>query len=223
VQIYGFRRNIKLLRLFRLVVFINSLQMKLSRNFYQRPDVVEVARDLLGKVLYTDIDGHLCGGMIVETEAYAGTTDRASHAWNGRYTARTQTMYAAGGISYVYFCYGMHHLFNVVTNQAQVPHAVLVRAIEPTVGLPAMLQRRGMPRPEPRLTNGPGSVCRALGISRQHNALPLVGKIIWIADEGVHIAPGQVLASPRVGVAYAGEHADWPYRFRVKDNKWTGK
>ncbi|HEY9560748.1 MAG TPA: DNA-3-methyladenine glycosylase, partial [Anseongella sp.] len=118
--------------------------MKLSDVFYQREDVVQISRELLGKYLFTRLNGEITGGMIVETEAYHGPEDRASHAWKGRFTNRTRVMYGQGGMAYVYLCYGIHHLFNVVTAGNGVPHAVLVRAIEPTLGIERQLERRRM-------------------------------------------------------------------------------
>src|ERR1017187_7820728 len=116
--------------------------MKLKREFYLREDVVQIAKELLGKVLFTNIGGKITAGIITETEAYAGITDKASHAYNNRRTPRTETMYAEGGVAYVYLCYGIHHLFNVVTAQKDTPHAVLIRAIKPIEGIPAILKRR---------------------------------------------------------------------------------
>ncbi len=138
---------------------------KLPVDFYQREDVITISRELLGKVLCTNVDGKLTTGIIVETEAYAGVTDRASHAYGGRQTRRTKTMYAPGGTAYVYLCYGIHHLFNVVTNMEGVPHAVLIRAIQPQDGIDIMLQRRNMKNLLAKLTSGPGILSKAMGIS----------------------------------------------------------
>ncbi len=178
-------------------------------DFYCNSDVVAVAKALLGKALYTCIDGRLTGGYIIETEGYAGATDRASHAYNNRRTKRTEIMYAAGGIAYVYLCYGIHHLLNVVTAEAGVPHAVLIRALKPTTGLNLMLQRR---KREP-LTHGPGALTAALGITLKQNGQPLNSPTLWI-EEGIQV--DTILATPRIGVDYAGPDALLPYRFIAK-------
>ncbi|MEX0966333.1 MAG: DNA-3-methyladenine glycosylase [Bacteroidia bacterium] len=192
----------------------------LPTDFYLREDVVQVSKDLLGKILCTRFDGKLTTGKIVETEAYAGKIDRASHAWNGRLTNRTRIMYAEGGVAYVYLCYGIHHLFNIVTNREGVPHAVLVRAVDPLAGISVMLQRRSKEKLETTLTSGPGALSQALGINRSHTGISLRSSELWIA-EGETIIENQIISSARVGVAYAAEHASWPWRFRIKDCKWT--
>ncbi|MFN4082895.1 MAG: DNA-3-methyladenine glycosylase [Bacteroidia bacterium] len=197
--------------------------MILTFDFYCRDSVTEIAKDLLGKKLITNINNQITGGIIVETEAYEGVIDKASHAYNNRFTNRTKTMYKSGGHTYVYLCYGIHHLFNVVTNIEGIPHAVLIRAIEPTDGIELMLKRRNKQLLEPKLTNGPGSLTKALGISQKHDAILLTDKIIWIEDCGVNVDLNQIIAGPRVGVGYAGEHSKWPYRFRIKGNKFAGK
>ncbi|WP_316766889.1 DNA-3-methyladenine glycosylase [Pedobacter frigiditerrae] len=196
---------------------------KLPYSFYQQEDVTSLAVQLLGKQLFTLIDGQLTGGTIVETEAYNGIIDKASHAYNGRFTPRTATMYEAGGISYVYLCYGIHHLFNVVTNTKNNPHAVLIRGIEPTEGLSIMLERRNMQSIAPRITAGPGALAKALGIDKNLNAKDLLGDEIWIEDNGIHFKPEDIIASPRVGVDYAEEHALLPSRFYIKGNKYVSK
>jgi len=144
--------------------------MKLDNSFYDRPNVVRVARDLLGKVLVTEIDGQRTSGRIVEVEAYNGVIDRASHAWSGRRTRRTEVMFGQGGVAYVYLIYGIHHLFNVVTNSKDVPHAVLVRALEPMEGIPEMLRRTGKHVADHTLTRGPGNLSKAAArCSKSHN------------------------------------------------------
>ncbi len=182
-----------------------------------------IARDLLGKVLVTRFEGSYCSGKIVETEAYAGISDKASHAWGGRFTDRTRIMYEPGGTAYVYLCYGIHHLFNVVTNLGGTPHAVLVRALEPLEGIETMLERRGMEKLVPALTAGPGSLSQAMGIHFRHSGLKLSGDEVWIEDRGIRVKKADIIASPRVGVSYAGEDALLPYRFRIKGNAWTSK
>jgi len=196
---------------------------KLPYSFYQQEDVTSLAVQLLGKQLFTLIDGKLTGGTIVETEAYNGIIDKASHAYNGKLTPRTATMYEAGGISYVYLCYGIHHLFNVVTNAKNNPHTVLIRGIEPTEGLSTMLKRRNMQSLAPRITAGPGALAKALGIDKNVNAKDLLGDEIWIEDNGIHFKPEQIIAAPRVGVDYAEDHALLPWRFYIKGNKFVSK
>jgi len=198
--------------------------MKLDLSFYRRDDVLQISRELLGKVLYSYHPGEgITSGIIVETEAYAGAIDRASHAYGNRRTNRTEVMYKLGGVSYVYLCYGIHSLFNVITGFKDVPHAVLVRAIEPLNGLDIMLRRRNMKKVEPRVTGGPGMLSQAMGITTADNGLSLTGERIWIGDVGKTIDNDAIIASPRVGVDYAGDDADLPYRFRIKGNKYTSK
>ncbi len=197
--------------------------MKLPEKFYVRKDVVQIAKELLGKVLVTDIDGIYTSGMIVETEAYAGVADRASHVFGNRRTARTEVMYAPGGTAYVYLCYGIHHLFNVVTNVKDVPHAILIRAIEPLDGVEYMLERRGKEHVTPALTAGPGAMSMALGIHTSHTGKLLSGNEIWLEDRGIKVPDNDVVAGTRVGVAYALDDAYLPYRFSIKGNKYVSK
>lgn len=194
----------------------------LPEDFYTRKHVVQIAKDLLGKVLVTNFEGERTAGMIVETEAYAGVGDKASHAYGGRRTARTETMYSRGGVAYVYLCYGIHHLFNVVTNAEDIPHAVLIRAVEPLEGVDIMLARRGKPKLTPQLTAGPGAMSQALGINTRHTGLSLNAHII-IEDRGIKIKPRDIIAGTRVGVAYAEEDAYMPYRFWIKGNPYVSK
>ncbi len=189
--------------------------MKLSRNFYLRDDVVAIGRDLLGKVLCTQFNGELSKMIITETEAYAGVSDKASHAYSGRRTKRTEPLFGDGGVAYVYLCYGIHHLFNVVTNKYDVPHAVLIRAGEPFSGTDLMLQRRGKTKLDKTLLAGPGSLAKALGITTGHSGLSLLNGQIWIEDHGTDVEDDSVIIGPRVGVDYAGEDALRPYRFRL--------
>lgn len=184
----------------------------LNRDFYTRTDVVRIARELLGMVLVSEMDGIRTSGFITETEAYAGIGDRASHAFGGRRTARTEVMYAAGGTAYVYLCYGMHHLFNVVTHEAGTPHAILVRAMEPLEGIEAMLARR---EGRPLRTGGPALVSNALGIRTMHSGLDLISGPIRIEDHGYRPLHASIMAGPRIGVDYAGADALLPYRFRI--------
>lgn len=186
----------------------------LPKEFYQRDDVVQIGKDLLGKTLMTNIGGVKTGGMIIETESYAGITDRASHAYGGRKTRRTAVMYKAGGIAYVYLCYGIHFLLNAVTSSEENPHAVLIRGILPTVGLPTILERTNKDRLSKTKIQGPGSLTKALGITLAHNGLSLSSDLLWI-EEGKTIPEEKILVDPRIGVAYAKEDALLPYRFRI--------
>lgn len=197
--------------------------MKLQFPYYQNQDVIFLAKDLLGKVLFTEIDGEITSGIIVETEAYFGIQDKASHAYDGRRTNRTEIMYSEGGISYVYLCYGIHHLFNIVTSIKGEPHAVLIRAIEPLKGKNLMELRRNMPATKSSITSGPGSAAKALGIDRSFNGKDLTGEEIWLEDKGIRYTEDEIVATPRVGIAYAQEHALLPWRFFVKGNKYVSK
>ena len=195
--------------------------MKLPLDFYLQEDVVKVSRQLLGKVLCTRFKGELTSGIITETEAYEGVTDRASHAWGGRLTERTKIMFKEGGIAYVYLCYGIHHLFNVVTHCEGTPHAVLIRAIQPLDGIEIMEKRRKMKYTNPKFSGGPGTVSIALGITTKHTGTDLLGDEIWIEDRGIKVKPAEIESGPRIGVAYAGEHAFLPYRFILKRKNIT--
>ncbi len=186
---------------------------KLKRDFYLQEDVVNVARDLLGKYLFTHLNGKLTAGIITETEAYAGIADKASHAYNNRRTTRTETMYARGGTAYVYLCCGIHHLFNVVTNAKDIPHAVLIRAIQPAEGITCILQRRKQKQLTKNTCGGPGTLSQALGITTQLNNTDLLSKRIWLEDRGIKLGSTQIQTSARIGVDYAGEDALLPYRF----------
>jgi DNA-3-methyladenine glycosylase len=197
--------------------------MVLPESFYTKKDVVKIAKELLGKVLVTNFDGVTTSGIIVETEAYAGAGDKASHASGGRRTARTEIMYETGGTAYVYLCYGIHHLFNVVTNVKDTPHAVLIRGIEPLEGIDEMLTRRGKEELTPSLTAGPGALSVALGIHTWHSGYSLFGPEIQIEDRNIKVAARDIVAGTRVGVAYAQEDALLPYRFSIKGNKYVSK
>lgn len=194
---------------------------KLEREFYDRPDVVKIAKELLGRVIVTTFNGIITSGRIVETEAYAGVIDRASHAWGGRRTNRTEIMYGRPGTAYVYLCYGIHHLFNVVTNKPDIPHAILIRAVEPLTGIPDMLLRTGKKKADHTLTKGPGNVSKALGIYTMHTGLDLLGNDIFITGEEVKVKARDIVITPRIGVDYAGEDAKLPYRFIIKGNPYV--
>lgn len=199
------------------------MMTKLPVRFYRQQDVVGVAKALLGKKLCTQTGDEYTSAIIVETEAYNGVTDRASHAYGGRRTGRTEVMYAKGGISYVYLCYGIHYLFNVITAAEDDPLAVLIRAVEPVEGIDIMLRRRKMERPGPRLTAGPGLVTQALGIGKAHDGLSLLGDQVWIEDTGATLLPEDIVSTTRVGVDYAGDDALLPYRFYIRDNPYVSK
>jgi DNA-3-methyladenine glycosylase len=194
---------------------------KLNAAFYRQKDVVKIARQLLGKILVTEIEGVRTAGIIVETEAYAGVTDKASHAWNGRRTNRTEVMYMPGGLAYVYLIYGIHYLFNVITHVKDTPHAVLIRGLEPVDGID-MMKARFLYKNPPYITAGPGNLSKALGIDIRITGENLTGNKVWIED-APEIKDDNVLVSTRVGVAYAGEDAYLPYRFSIKANKWVSK
>lgn len=188
--------------------------------FFTRADVVQIARDLLGKVLYTSFNNEITAGIIVETEAYAGVIDKASHAYNNRRTARTEIMYKKGGYAYVYLCYGIHPLFNIVTSVDGDPQAVLIRGIEPLHGFETMKIRKGKSLLNSKDGIGPGNVTKLLGIKVIHSGLILDydtnGEMaIWLQDEEIYIPEEEVKISSRIGVGYAGEDALLPFRFQV--------
>jgi len=189
---------------------------KLPLSLYQTSDVVNIAKTLLGKLLCTHIDGHLTGGIITETESYAGITDRASHAYGGKRTPRTEIMYHAGGVAYVYLCYGLHSLLNVVTGPQETPHAVLIRALHPTHGLAHMHTRRK----SKNLTQGPGALASALGITCALNGTPLSSDTLWIADIDLILDEKQIVIGPRIGVDYAGLDSKLPYRFSLQKSAY---
>lgn len=196
---------------------------KVPEVFYQNQNVVEVSRNLLGKYLFTRIDGLVTGGYIVETEAYNGPIDRASHAYGNKRTPRTETMFMPGGVAYIYLCYGIHEMLNIVASVENEPLAILIRAINPTVGLDIMQSRRNMAIIKPNITMGPGSAAKALGISRKINGISLQSDILWLEDRGLAFADNQVAVVPRIGVDYAKEDALLPYRFYVKGNPYVSR
>ncbi len=200
--------------------FLASLKI-LDENFYTRKDVVKIAKELLGKIIVTCFDAQLTAARITETEAYNGAVDKASHAYNNRRTKRTEIMYAGGGAAYVYLCYGIHHLFNVVTNLKDVPHAVLIRAAEPVMGIDLMLLRTHKKKQDYTLTTGPGNVSKALGIYTHHTGNDLQSNNFFIANDGSKIAKQNIIVTPRIGVDYAAEDALLPYRFFIKDSKYV--
>jgi DNA-3-methyladenine glycosylase len=196
---------------------MKNRERKLPLSFYQQDDVIALSQSLIGKYLFTRLgeDKTLTGGMIIETEAYLGAEDKASHAYGNRRTKRTETMFSEGGVAYIYLCYGLHNLFNIVVGKKDIPHAILIRAITPEIGIDTMLRRRRKPRGFPGLTNGPGSLCQALGIAKEHDGLLLTGNHIWLEDHGIIIPAENIEASPRIGIDYAEEHALNPWRFKL--------
>jgi DNA-3-methyladenine glycosylase len=194
---------------------------KVPLSFYSRKDVIQIAKDLLGKIIVTNIKGEIASARIVETEAYIGITDKASHSYNGRRTARNEHMYYGPGTAYVYICYGMHNMFNIVTNKKGVPDAILIRAVEPVEGIDIMLQRTGKKKGDPKITRGPGNVGKALGICKHHSGLFLLEEEIYLADDRFKIPEYQIGISKRIGVESAGADALLPYRFYVKGNKYV--
>lgn len=199
------------------------MKRKLTPVYYQNPDVEFMAKDLLGKILYTNKNGELTAGIITETEAYFGIDDKASHAYGNRRTARTEIMYGAGGSAYVYLCYGIHHLLNIVVSGSDDPKCVLIRAVEPFSGSEIIEQRRKMSVQKTAVSSGPGSLSKALGIDSSFNGKELSGDEIWIEDIGNRYASDEIAAVPRIGVDYAKEHALLPLRFYIKENKFVSK
>ncbi|PSR11546.1 MAG: DNA-3-methyladenine glycosylase [Bacteroidetes bacterium] len=197
---------------------------KLTAAFFRREDTVQIAKDLLGKVIVTEFNGLCTSGRIVETEAYRAPEDKACHAYLNRNTNRTKTMFLAGGVAYIYLCYGIHHLFNVVTGPVGAAHAVLVRAVEPVSGLAIMQERRGLSHAKPQLTAGPGVMSRALGLHRQYDGISLVAATspVWIEDQPI-LAEEKISAGPRIGIGYAEECISWPWRFYERNNQWVSK
>lgn len=194
---------------------------KLSIHFYNRPDVVQIAKELIGKIIVTKFDEVITSGRIVETEAYIGLLDRASHSFGGKRTARNEHMYAAAGTAYVYICYGMHHLFNVVTNKKNIPDAILIRALEPLQGIDMMLRRTGKKTVDHSLTKGPGNAAKALGITKNNSGVHLCKNEIYIADDG-YLPENEVIGtSKRIGVESSGDAALMPYRFYIKGNRFV--
>ena len=197
---------------------------RLPKSFYMRNDVIQISRELIGKKLVSNFNRRRTSGIIVETEAYLGEIDRASHAFGLRRTARTEVMFSEGGLAYIYLCYGIHYLFNVVVSPKNIPHAVLVRAMEPAEGIPLMLERCKKKDLDHTLTAGPGNLTRALGITTEQTGVSLIRNTpVWIEDAGITVAEENIAEGTRVGVAYAREDALLPYRFTWKGNRFISK
>lgn len=196
---------------------------KLKPEYFQNKDVIFLAQDLLGKILFTKKNGEITAGIISETEAYFGEEDKASHAYGGRRTLRTEAMYQPGGYSYIYLCYGIHHLFNIVVSLKNDPKSVLIRSVEPYQGFSVIENRRNRPSSDKSISSGPGSVCKALGIDMTFNKKPLTGEDIWIEDSGLQYRTEDIASTSRIGVAYADEHTQLPLRFYLKNNRYVSK
>ncbi|MEZ5057587.1 MAG: DNA-3-methyladenine glycosylase [Saprospiraceae bacterium] len=195
----------------------------LPKSFYLSSDVQQIAQNLLGKILWTNINHQVSYGRIVETEAYQAPHDKASHAYNWRKTNRTQTMFLEGGHAYIYLCYGIHHLFNVVTGQTELPHAILIRGLEPLYGMELMAARTNKPESSKTLSNGPGSLSKALGITTKQDAINVYSpeSEIKIMDDGFQLSKKEIIAGPRVGIDYAEEYISKPWRYFITGNRWV--
>jgi len=196
--------------------------LKVTFEYFLSRHVVRLARELIGKELYSNINGQLTGGRIVETEAYSGAIDKASHAYRNKRTARTEAMFAAGGTAYVYLIYGIHHLFNIVTNREGIPDAILIRALEPTAGLDVMAERRKVKSHEIRMTRGPGALGQAMGFHRSHTGTEVTGDLIWL-EQGKPVPAEAIVISKRIGVDYADQDAELPWSFYEAGNKYVSK
>ncbi|MEO8762949.1 MAG: DNA-3-methyladenine glycosylase [Ginsengibacter sp.] len=194
---------------------------KLTASFYTRKNVVLIARELIGKIIVTNFDGLKTAARIVETEAYMAVADKASHSFGNRRTARNEPMYASAGTAYVYICYGLHHMFNIVTNEKNIPDAVLIRAAEPIAGIDSMLKRTGKKKHDITVTRGPGNVGKALGIFKHHSGKHLFGNKIYLMEDDFIIADEEIGTSERIGVDSAGADALLPYRFYIKGNRYV--
>ncbi|WP_066439262.1 DNA-3-methyladenine glycosylase [Chryseobacterium sp. CCH4-E10] len=196
---------------------------KLKPEYYLNHDVIFLAKNLLGKILFTEKNGEITAGVITETEAYLGEDDKASHAYGGKRTLRTEAMYLPGGFCYVYLCYGIHHLLNIVISQKNDPKSILIRSVEPYLGLPVMERRRDMTVSSKAISSGPGSVCKALGIDMTFNKKSLTGERIWIEESESSYNAEDIASTPRIGVDYAGEHAQLSLRFYLRNNRFVSK
>lgn len=195
---------------------------RLDDTFYLQDDVVDIAKKLLGKIVVTNF-GILTASRITETEAYKDITDKASHSYGGRRTKRTEIMYAEGGTAYIYLCYGVHSLFNIITNKAGIPDAVLIRAGEPVFGIEKMLERSNKSIPDNSLTSGPGNFSKAMGIHYRDSGIKLSGDKIYLIDDGKVVTENEIITTTRIGVDYAGEDALRPYRFYLGDSDYVSR
>lgn len=195
----------------------------LPRSYFLKTDVVALAADMIGKFIFTNINGMVTGGMIVETEAYRGPDDRGSHAYNDKRTPRNEMMYSEGGVVYMYICYGIHDMLNIVTGHEGSSHAVLIRAIEPLTGIDVMRERRGVFDNDRRLCQGPGALGSALGLNKTHNGARLDGPTIWMEDRQIRYADNEIGAGPRIGMNFEGIYRLIPWRFYVKGNRFVSR
>lgn len=200
---------------------LEIVMKKVPLSFYDRTDVIKIARELLGKILVTHFENKITSGRIVETEAYVGITDKASHSFAGKRTMRNEHMYSQAGTAYVYICYGMHQMMNIVTNKRDIPDAILIRGIEPLQGIEIMSERTGKSLNDPTISRGPGNVAKALGIFKKHSGLHLLDNEIYIADDGFRLNEEKIGISKRIGVEGAGKDALLPYRFYEKGNPYV--
>jgi DNA-3-methyladenine glycosylase len=209
-----------------LDLFFSTLYMMklIPKSFYTNDDVVFIAKALLGKILVTKINNETIHCRIVETEAYQGPEDNASHTFNNKRNEKNKVMYEEGGHAYVYISYGIHHMLNVVTSKKNIGHAVLIRAVEPIKNIEAIIENRGLEKNDHTLTGGPGKVCQALNITKAHNMCKYYSRnsCIQIFDDGYEVA--EIVTTPRVGMSvHVKPAANWPYRFYIKGNKWVSK
>ena len=196
---------------------------KLPIDFFRREDTLTIAKELLGKTLLVlGEDNEWSGGMITEVEAYLGAQDKACHAYNYRKTKRNEVMFTKGGIAYVYFCYGMYDMLNFVTNKEGEPHAILIRAIKPTINIEKILQRRNLEKLTPKVSAGPGRLTKALNITTKYNGEPLTGNKIYVLNAET-VPEENIIATPRIGIKYAEEDKYKPYRFYIKNEKFVSK
>ncbi|WP_207534076.1 DNA-3-methyladenine glycosylase [Desertivirga arenae] len=197
--------------------------MKIASEFYQRENVVLIASELLGKVLCTDINGQLTAGIIVETEAYKGPEDLGSHAYNDRRTPRNEIMYAKGGVAYMYICYGIHNMLNIVTGAENSSHAVLIRALEPVEGIEIMRDRRQIVNDDRKLCKGPGALAKAMGLTKSHNGISLQGGQLWLEDKGRSYKAEEIIAAPRIGLNIAEPYRSIPWRFYIRGSSFISR
>ena len=200
----------------------NTIKLnKLNFDFYNRNDVIQIAKELLGKIVVSNISGVMVSGRIVEVEAYKAFVDKASHAYLGKRTARNQHMYAQAATAYVYICYGIHQMLNIITNESEVPDAILIRAIQPLQGIETMMERTGKLQLDYTITKGPGNVGKALGINKIHSGCNFLGEELYLLSDDYVLGKNSFGESKRIGVDYAGEDAALLYRFFIKGNKYV--
>ncbi|MGB3591913.1 MAG: DNA-3-methyladenine glycosylase [Nonlabens sp.] len=205
--------------------------MKLPAAYYKNSDVVFLARDLIGKIVVSTVDDKFCSGIITETEAYRGIGDKACHAHLGRFTDRTKIMYESGGVAYVYLCYGIHHLFNIITNTDSQADAILIRAVQPVSGIHHMMERRAKVKNDHTLTSGPGNFSKAFGLNKSHYGEDLTGDLVYLEHDPelldtIGLTRDEklpIVESKRIGIDYAGEDAHLPWRFYLQSSAYISK